>query len=556
MNSVLFLVMRRMRRPLIMLICAYAVAIGGLVLIPGEDDQGQLWHFDFFHAFYFISFVGPTIGLGEIPYALVPAQRFWVSFSLYLTVISWLYAIGKIFSLVGEPAFVRALSETRFRRSVHSLSEPFHLICGYGETGSLLVEALCARGWRCVVIDSSSQRLDDLELAELPVDIPRLCANAGDTRVLIEAGLKHRYCHSVIAVTNSDAVNTKIAVTCKLLQPERMVLCRADSAAAMENMASFNTDHIVNPHTIFAEQMALAIRKPHVNELHRWLGARAGKPLKPPLLPPTGRWIICGYGRLGQAVRRYLDANDIDVTVIERDASHFSDNNSAIQHRIIGSATDPEPLHEAGVESCQGILAGTDSDADNLSIVLTARDINPDIYAVARQNHFRERELFAAAKLPLVVDLNRILAWRMLPLATVPSLDEFLACCRSQEDDWARELMDNLRALTGDTSPEVVHVPLWGQGSQGLCQALARRTVRLRDLGGHIDGETIPVIGLMLKRAEERSLLPDPETELQPGQQLLLATVAHSAHRLEWLIKHSNHWGSAPRSHALAAVSP
>ncbi|MGB1558791.1 MAG: potassium transporter TrkA, partial [Oceanococcaceae bacterium] len=71
MEKVLFLFMRRMRRPLIFLICSYAIAVGGLVLIPGQDADGEVWHYDFFHAFYFISFVGPTIGFGEIPYELL-----------------------------------------------------------------------------------------------------------------------------------------------------------------------------------------------------------------------------------------------------------------------------------------------------------------------------------------------------------------------------------------------------------------------------------------------------------------------------------------------------
>ena len=39
MRQIPFLIMRRMRTPLIVLICAYAVAVLGFVLIPGQDDQ-------------------------------------------------------------------------------------------------------------------------------------------------------------------------------------------------------------------------------------------------------------------------------------------------------------------------------------------------------------------------------------------------------------------------------------------------------------------------------------------------------------------------------------
>ena len=68
MPHTFFLVLRRLRRPLIILISVYAVSTLGLTLIPGIDGEGQPWKMAFFHAFYFVSFMGSTIGFGEIPY--------------------------------------------------------------------------------------------------------------------------------------------------------------------------------------------------------------------------------------------------------------------------------------------------------------------------------------------------------------------------------------------------------------------------------------------------------------------------------------------------------
>ena len=50
MNQVIFLILRRMRAPLVVLIVAYAISILGLVLIPGSDAEGNPWKMDFFHA--------------------------------------------------------------------------------------------------------------------------------------------------------------------------------------------------------------------------------------------------------------------------------------------------------------------------------------------------------------------------------------------------------------------------------------------------------------------------------------------------------------------------
>ncbi|MFN2330165.1 MAG: hypothetical protein ABR612_14750, partial [Chromatocurvus sp.] len=64
MEHLIFLILRRLRRPLIALLCAYALSVLGFVLIPGADDTGAPWRMDFFHAFYFVSFMGSTIGFG------------------------------------------------------------------------------------------------------------------------------------------------------------------------------------------------------------------------------------------------------------------------------------------------------------------------------------------------------------------------------------------------------------------------------------------------------------------------------------------------------------
>ena len=67
-SATIFLVMRRMRAPLIVLIVIFAISTLGLTLIPGQDAQGRPWRMGFFDAFYVMSYTASTIGFGEIPY--------------------------------------------------------------------------------------------------------------------------------------------------------------------------------------------------------------------------------------------------------------------------------------------------------------------------------------------------------------------------------------------------------------------------------------------------------------------------------------------------------
>ncbi len=545
MEKVIFLFLWRMRVPLLMLIVSYAISITGLVLIPGVDDQGNPWHYDFFHAFYFISYVGPTIGFGEIPYPLVPAQRMWVTFTVYLTVISWLFAIGKIFALVQDPAFSRAMTEARFIRAVRSIQDPYYIVCGYGETGKLLVRALVQRNIQCVVIERDQENISDLQLEELPIDVPSFCGDASETRHLREAGLERSNCVGVMALTDSDDINVKIAVTSKLLCPRLTVICRAASREAADNMESFSTDHIINPFENFAEHMGMAVRTPSIHLLHRWLIAKPGRPLDARLNPPKGRWVICGFGRFGQAMARYLSAEGIEVSIIESDAGRLEDPACSRTERVvIGSGTDPEPLHEAGVEQAAGIVAGTDNDANNLSVIMTARMMNPNIYKVARQNRRADTRIFEAAKLDLRMEPSRVIVWRILELVTVPLLADFLSQARRQDDAWARALLDRIRGMTQDLTPEIFCTPMDDTDAPAVSQ-LDRGGVKvhMRDLVvSPLDrDERLPAQALLIRRGEEWLLLPRDEERIHPGDAVLWAARNGFKDRLAWLLHNPDH---------------
>lgn len=550
MERVIFLFLRRMRAPLLTLIFSYTVSITGLVLIPGVDAQGQVWHYDFFHAFYFVSFMGTTIGFGEVPYEMVPAQRMWVAFSIYLTVISWLFALGKIFALVQDQAFARAITEARFIRAVRKITEPFYIVCGYGETGSLVVRALVNRGIRCVVIDDDPDHIANLQLEELSLDVPCFCGDASSAQHLKEAGLNRvrgsgralnpGYCAGVLAMTGSDEANVKIAVISKLLQPGLTVVCRAASRAAANNMDSFDTDVIINPFESFAAHTGMAIRTPHTYLLHRWLVALPNRDLDPPLRPPRGMWVICGYGRFGQAMARYLSAEGIEVRVIEVDKTRVQETGSARPDLVVvGSGTDPEPLHEAGVESAVGIVAGTESDANNLSVILTAREINPGIFQVARQNQSEDKEIFASAGLDLVMEPSRVIAWQVLSRITVPMLESFLALARREDDEWARELLLSIRTMTGELTPQTWMQQCDEAHAPAITQLRAKGyEVCLRDLLSDplSRSQRLPAMVLLHQRGDESILMPPEAQSVEPGDRLLWTSRLGFRERLMWLL--------------------
>ena len=286
MTSALVLALRRLRAPLIALIVIYALAILGLVLIPGQDAAGNPTRVGFFHALYFVSYTATTIGFGELPFTFTDAQRLWVTCMIYASVVGWAFVIGKLLALLNDKGFLQAMRLRRFATQVRRLGEPFYLVTGYGETGQLLCRALDRLDVRFVVLDISEDRIAELGVENYRTDPPALAADASQPETLLLAGLRHDACQGVIALTNSDSANLAAAIAVRLLNPSIPVLARADARETAANMASFGTDHIVYPFERFGEYLASAIDTPASCQLMELLVDVPGWRPRPDSEPP------------------------------------------------------------------------------------------------------------------------------------------------------------------------------------------------------------------------------------------------------------------------------
>ena len=267
MSDVFFLVLRRLRIPLILLVTVYAVATLGMTLIPGIDPNGQPWHMSFFHAFYFVSITATTIGFGEIPYPFTDTQRAWALNCAYTSVVAWLYAIGNMLKLLQDPTFINAIAERTFAKNIKDIDQPFYIICGYGETGMFINQGLSQLGIQTVIIERNHERTNSLELEDLSLPAIILNADTTDPRNLEYAGLHHGKCAGIIAVTEDDHTNLMVAVASKLLNKNVPVICRSEIQDEADNMASFGTNVIVNPFLIFANRLNLMAHDPSLHHI-------------------------------------------------------------------------------------------------------------------------------------------------------------------------------------------------------------------------------------------------------------------------------------------------
>ena len=551
MDNIVFLILRRMRRPLLTLVVVYSISVFGLTLIPGRDADGNVWYMGFFHAFYFVSYMSTTIGFGEIPYEFTDAQRLWVTLSLYISVIAWLYAAGNILTLLQDKTFQEALREKRFASRVKEIKEPFYLICGYGETGRELTISLTDRGKHVVVIDIDEDKVNLIKLQNLRDYVPSLHADARIPKHLLEAGLKLDNCAAVVALTDNNESNLKIAITAKLLHPHIEVICRADSHDIEANMASFGTDHIIDPFDTFARYLSIALQMPGLYLLHRWFTEREASEwsalveddaagLPEPVYPPAqGHWIICGYGRFGKALYERLSKEEMSITVIEATPEQTGEPGEGV---ILGRGTEAETLLLAGVENAAGIVAGTDNDANNLSIVMTAKELNQDLFVIARQNRRQNDALFDEVGADMVMRAGAIIADRIRVLLATPMLYQFMSLSTHEDDAWACDLMSRTIGLVSNcnTVPVLQEIHLREETYSGVCEAIEQgEKVCLADIMRDVSDRErqLDCIALMLQRRGSIELLPVVETDLHIGDKLLFTGSPRAFRYMSWTLR-------------------
>lgn len=521
MSSAFFVALRRLRVPLIALILIFSVAIVGLVLIPGEDAAGQPWRMDFFHALYVVSYMASTIGFGEIPHPFTDTQRLWITFCIFLSVFGWAYAIGKLLGVLQDRGFRHALMVERFEREVKRLREPFYLICGYGETGQLMCRALDHRRLRFVVLDHDTQRIDELDLQDYQASAPGF---PGDVRLpahLKLAGLVSPYCRGVLALTADDLTNLAVAIAARLLNPGIPALCRTSRPEVAANMASFGTRHVIDPYEKFAEFLALALHSPGSCQLAEWLTGVPGTRLATQQEPPHGVWLICGQGRFRDAIIRHVRGAGLQPILISPRQSGQHPN----YRWVHGVGTQAETLREAAIEQAVGIIAGTEDDVDNLSIVVTARELNPNLFVVLRQNRTANRDLFQTIGANFTMVPSDIITHECLASLTSPLLKQFLDIVKIRDDAWADAVIARLAAILGPEVPATWEAPLDKVHAPALWPTVAGGAVALdvlrRDPG---DCEArMACVPLLAIRAGQAMEMPSWDWMLQSGDRILFA---------------------------------
>jgi voltage-gated potassium channel len=214
----------------------------------------------------------------------------------------------------------------------------------------------------------------------------------------------------------------------------------------------------------------------------------------------TDHHIICGFGRVGRQVARDLEGARARYVVVDATSANHPLAEIAGMCFIEGDAADDSVLVQAGIARARSIIACADSDADNVFITLTARELRADIPIVARAAIEDTEKKLKRAGADRVISPYKTSGTEMARLALHPQLSG---------------------VVDVDAEYRLEEIPV-GEGCEGVGQTV-----------GDIRGASM-IVGL--RRGAEFQPQPAADTQLLGGDVIIAMGTPSTLERLEELL--------------------
>lgn len=140
----------------------------------------------------------------------------------------------------------------------------------------------------------------------------------------------------------------------------------------------------------------------------------------------SDHYIVCGFGRMGSQIAEHLLENKLKFVVVENEPHNVEKLNSLSYLFVDGDATDDDALILAGVKRAKGLVAVLATDAENVFTTLSARELNPKIFIVARAIDEGTEGKLKKAGAHRVVKPYELGGNRMVQLLLRPGVTDFI----------------------------------------------------------------------------------------------------------------------------------
>lgn len=137
-------------------------------------------------------------------------------------------------------------------------------------------------------------------------------------------------------------------------------------------------------------------------------------------------YIVCGAGDIGREVVHEFRHGRIPHIVVERDPEHSELAHESDTVFVVGDASEETVLQEARIADARGLVTVLPSDADNVFVALTARQLNPELMIVAKASDEAASQKLMRAGVTRVITPSLIAGRRIAASVLRPSVVNFL----------------------------------------------------------------------------------------------------------------------------------
>ena len=204
---------------------------------------------------------------------------------------------------------------------------------------------------------------------------------------------------------------------------------------------------------------------------------------------------------------------------------------------VFGNADDRDFLVQTGIMDAVSIVAVTNDDTTNLSILATAKKLNPSIMTMARENDLADDFLFKSANVNHIFTPSKILVNKVTNALFNPLCDLFIKAMISKDNDWASGLVVDLIQEIND-NPLILEIEINLENAPEIYKYLkTQEELNLKILATslHNREKLNNLIPLLLKRENDTILLPTLDEKLKIGDKILIACDEHALSDMEYI---------------------
>lgn len=206
-------------------------------------------------ALYYTVITVSTVGFSEPPGEIDNAYRVFTILLILFGTGTVLYILGVLLEVLIEGRLTDEYRRQRMQRQIDSLSGHV-IVCGYGQVGRAITDALEVEGTPVVVVDRLAEHLDSVPLS--------VQGDATDDEILLAAGVERA--NTIVVAMDHDTDNLFATLSARSLRNDLFIVARATAQSSESKLRRAGADRVVNPHEIGGTRMAAFVLQPHVAE--------------------------------------------------------------------------------------------------------------------------------------------------------------------------------------------------------------------------------------------------------------------------------------------------